>query len=1093
MLKALLTVCLSRRAIVLLGLLLLLSAGLVAFSKINIEAYPNPAPVILEITAQAPGLSAEEMERSYTIPMEVGLAPVPGVEVIRSTSFYGLSFVRVMFRYDVEYYFAKTQAAMALQQNVNLPNNVQPTIQGSSLVGEIYRYQLVEPPHFGLANLRTLQDWVLQRRLLTVPGVVQVVAWGGTTKTYDVEVDLPKLDAYNITLPQVLTAIGNANANVGGRTLNVGQQSVNVRGVGLIGGGEPEALPPTMEWQAGEHRLRLARDGVLRDRKIEDIEHIVLSAQPGGLPILIRDVAKVSVGALPRLGKAGRDDSDDVVTGIVVMDRTLHTKDVLARVEAAIQKLNSDGTLPPGVRVVPFYDRGSLVAVTTHTVVHNLVFGILLVFLIQWIFLGSLRSAFIVGANIPFALLFSITLLSLRGESANLLSIGAVDFGIIVDSAVILVENIFRNFQLSEAEQQALRERYNVSQARGWSERLQIICTSALQVDQAILFSTAITLAAFVPLFTMQGVEGQIFSPMARTYAYALAGALLSTFTVTPVLATILLPDQVQHAETLLVRMLRALYEPVLRWALSHRGIVVTLGGVFLALVGLLLPRLGGEFLPVLEEGNLWIRATMPPTISLEAGMPVVTRLRQILRSRPEMITVVSQHGRPDDGSDAAGFNNAEFFAPLKPESQWPRGMTKETLTTALQTQFAVEFPGVSLNFSQYIQDNVEEGLSGVKGANAIKIIGRDLATLEQLAAQVLGLMDQVPGVTDLGIFRVLGQPNLNITVDREQAARYGLNAGDVNSVIQAALGGTEATKVLEGDRQFSLLVRVAPEYRTSLDHVRTLQVGVPGNGGPTASIPVNELATISLDTGASYIYHERNERYIPIKFSVRGRDLESTIADAQGRIARQVPLPPGYRIQWAGEFEELAQAKARLLVIVPVSLGLILVLLYGLFGSLRDSLLTLAGMPFAIAGGVLALRVTGLTFSISAAIGFVSLLGIAVMDGILMLTFYNEVMQRGSMSSLEGMCHAASHRMRPMLMTAWSACLGLLPAAIATGIGSQVQRPLATVVVGGLLVGPLLLLLVVPPLRVVFLRRSEPRMVDDHRDAFAGHDPGQR
>jgi cobalt-zinc-cadmium resistance protein CzcA len=1089
MLKALLTVCLSRRAIVLLGLLLLLSAGLVAFAKINIEAYPNPAPVILEITAQAPGLSAEEMERSYTIPMEVGLAPVPGVEVIRSTSFYGLSFVRVMFRYDVEYYFAKTQAAIALQQNVNLPNNVQPVIQGSSLVGEIFRYQLVGPPHFGLSNLRTLQDWVLQRRLLTVPGVVQVVAWGGTTKTYDVEVDLPKLDAYGVTLPQVLTAIANANANVGGRTINLGQQSVNVRGVGLIGGGAPEAPPGTLDGPRGTQQLHPARDGVLRDRKIEDIEHIVLGAQPGGLPILVRDVAKVSVGVLPRLGQAGRDDSDDVVTGIVVTDRTLHTKDVLARVEVALQTVNSDGTLPPGVRVVPFYDRGALIAVTTHTVVHNLVFGILLVFFIQWIFLGNLRSALIVGVNIPCALLFSITILYLRGESANLLSIGAVDFGIIVDSAVILVENIFRNLQMSAGEQrQLVRDAVPQRPAQGWTARVQMICASALQVDQAIFFSTAITLAAFLPLFTMQGPEGQIFSPMARTYAYALTGALLSTFTVTPVLSTVLLPAQVQHTDTLLVRILRALYEPVLRWALARRGIMVTLGVVFLVLVGLLLPRLGGEFLPVLEEGNLWIRATMPPTISLEAGMPVVTRLRQILRSRPEVMTVVSQHGRPDDGSDAAGFNNAEFFAPLKPESQWPRGMTKEQLTTALQTQFAAEFPGVSLNFSQYIQDNVEEGLSGVKGANSIKIIGRDLATLEQLATQVLGLMDQVRGVTDLGLFRVLGQPNLNITVAREQAARYGLNAGDVNSVVQAALGGTEATKVLEGDRQFSLLVRVAPEYRTSLDRVRTLQVGVPGNGGPTASIPVNELATITLDTGASYIYHERNERYIPIKFSVRGRDLESTIADAQARIARQVLLPPGYRMQWAGEFEELAQAKARLLVIVPVCLGLILVLLYGLFGSLRDSLLTLAGMPFAMAGGVLALLVTGLTFSISAAIGFVSLLGIAVMDGILMLTFYNEVMQQGDLSTLDGMFHAASHRMRPMLMTAWSACLGLLPAAISTGIGSQVQRPLATVVVGGLLVGPLLLLLVVPPLRVIFMRRSEHPPAGAPRAVAAGH-----
>ena len=1044
MLRALLTFALSRRPIILLGLLVLIGGGLWAFSKINVEAYPNPAPVILEITAQAPGLSAEEMELYYTIPMEVGLAVTPGVEVIRSTSFYGLSFVRVMFRYGVDYYFARTQAAIALQQNVNLPNGVSPTIQGASLVGEIYRYQLVGPPHFGLTNLRTLQDWVMQRRLLSVPGVVQVVTWGGTTKTYDVEVDLHKLDAYSVTLPQVLTAIGNANINVGGRTINVGQQSVNVRGVGLIG-------------------------------KVEDIENIVLSSQPGGIPVLVKDVAKLSVGYLPRLGKAGRDDDDDVVNGTVIMNRTLHTNEVLPRIKAEIQKINSDGTLPPGVRAVGYYDRGSLVSVTTHTVLHNLIFGCALVFFIQWIFLGNLRSAIIVGANIPFALLFSVTTLYLMGESANLLSIGAVDFGIIVDSAVILVENIFRNLQTNEGEQrQLLRAYVPQEQAPGWTQRFQMIFASALQVDKAILFSTMITLAAFLPLFTMQGVEGQIFSPMARTYAYALAGALISTFTVTPVLATFLLPEHIRHAETILVRALRALYQPALRWALSRRAIVVTLGVAFLAVVGVLIPRLGGEFLPVLEEGNLWIRATMPPTISLEAGMPVVNRIRQILRSGPEVITVVSQHGRPDDGSDATGFFNAEFFAPLKPADQWPQGMTKEKLIDELQKKFSDEFTGITFNFSQYIQDNIEEQLSGVKGANSVKIIGRDLATLERIATKVLGIMDQVRGVADLGIFRVLGQPNLNITVDREKAVRYGLNAGDVNSVIQAALGGTQATTVLEGDRHFALIARVAPEYRNSLDRARNIKVGFPNSAGANAYIPLSELASITLDTGASYIYHERNQRYIPIKFSVRGRDLQGTVAEAQEQIARQVKLPQGYRIEWAGEFESLQQAKKRLEVIVPVSLALIMVLLYGLFGSVWDSLLALAGIPFAVAGGVLALVVTGLNFSISAAIGFVSLLGISVMDGILMLTYYNEVMQRGDMPSIDGMFHAASQRMRPMLMTALSACIGLVPAAISTGIGSQVQRPLATVVVGGLLIGPLMLLVVVPPLRMVFLGRRE-------------------
>ncbi len=1042
MLKALLTFALSRRPIVLLGMIVLLGGGLIAFSKLNIEAYPNPAPVILEITAQAPGLSAEEMERYYTIPMEVGLASTPGVEVIRSTSFYGLSFVRVRFKYGVDYYFAKTQAAINLQQNVNLPNNVSPTIQGSSLVGEIFRYELVGPPHFGLTNLRTLQDWVLQRRLLTVPGVVQVVTWGGTTKTYDVEVDLHKLDAYSITLPQILTAIGNANINVGGRTINVGQQSVNVRGVGLIG-------------------------------KIADIESIVLSVQAGGIPVLVKDVAKVSVGFFPRLGKAGRDEDNDVVTGIVIMNRTLQTNEVVARVQEAMQKINTDGTLPPGVHVVSFYDRATLVSVTTHTVLHNLIFGCLLVFFIQWMFLGNLRSAIIVGANIPFALLFSVIILYLMGESANLLSVGAVDFGIIVDSCVILVENIFRNFQMPEEEQRGFLKDYG-AQRVGWTQQMQMIYAGGLQVEKGILFSTAITLAAFVPLFTMQGVEGQIFSPMARTYGYALVGALIATYTVTPVLASFLLPAHVRETETIVVRALRAVYQPVLRWALSRRTFMVLIGVGFLVGTALLIPRLGGEFLPVLEEGNLWIRVTMPPTISLESGMPIVDRMRQIIRSHPEVITVVSQHGRPDDGSDAAGFYNAEFFAPLKPMDEWTPGLTKDQLIEDIQKEFTDEFLGITFNFSQYIQDNIQEGLSGIKGANSIKIIGRDLATLEQLATQVLSVMDRVDGVSDLGIFRVLGQPNLNITVDREKADRYGLNVGDVNTVVQAALGGSQATTVLEGERQFALMVRVAPEYRNSLEKVRNIKVGIQTGSGPNAYIPLSELATITLDTGASYIYHERNQRFIPIKFSVRGRDLEGTVADAEEQIARKVKLPEGYRIEWAGEFEELQQAKKRLEVIVPLSLVIIMVLLYGLFNSVLDSLLALAGIPFAVAGGIVALYATGLHFSISAAIGFVSLFGISVMDGILMITYYNEVMLRGGMRSIEGMFHAASQRMRPMLMTALSACIGLLPAAISTGIGSQVQRPLATVVVGGLLLGPLMLLVVVPPLRLIFLRTQQ-------------------
>jgi len=1028
-----------------LGLLVFLVAGIAAYQRLNIEAYPNPAPVILEITAQAPGLSAEEMERYYTRPMEVGLATTPGVDNIRSTSFYGLSFVRVTFRYGIDYYFAYTQAALSLQQNVSLPNNVTAQIQASSLVGEVFRYQLVGPPHYGLTNLRSLQDWVVTRRLLTVPGIAQVVTWGGTTKDYEVEASLAKLEGYNVTLPQLISAIGNANSNVGGRTVNIGQQSVNIRGVGLI-------------------------------RDTTDIGNIVLT-QSNATPVRVKDVATVKVGNVPRLGKAGRDAQDDVVTGIVVMNRTLQTNEVVARVKAEVDKINSDGTLPPGVRMEPIYDRSTLINVTTHTVLHNLLFGCLLVFFIQWIFLGDLRSAIIVSANIPFALFFSIILLVLLGESANLLSVGAVDFGIIVDSAVILVENIFHNFQKSRAEREDLSQEmmHRGGFPRGWTERLRLIYVSALQVDRAVLFSSAITVAAFIPLFTMQGVEGQIFNPMARTYAYALLGALIATFTVTPVLASYLLPKHVKETETLVVRAIRRVYSPVLRWALAHRGITVGLGVAFLALAGLLVPRIGTEFLPALEEGNLWIRATMPATISLEAGMDKVSRMRQLLKSHPEVITVVSQHGRPDDGSDASGFGNVELFVPLKPFDEWPAGRTKEMLVDELQKEFDAEFVGIGFNFSQYIQDNIEEGLSGVKGANSVKIIGPELPALEKLADQVLHEMNQVKGVEDLGVFRVLGQPNFNITIDREKAARYGLNTGDVNTLIQAAASGSRATTVLEGDRQYALTVRLAPEYRSNLDAVRNIKVGYTTASGSSAYIPLSELATITLDTGASYIYHERNERYIPVKFSVRGRDLGSTVADAQARIVKNVALPQGYRIEWAGEFDELQLAKRRLAIVLPIAIGLILVLLYTLFNSLLDSLLTLAAIPFSIAGGLIALYVSGLDLSVSAAIGFVSLFGVSVMNGILILTYFNHLIVEGK-TPLEAMGHAAEQRMRPMLMTALSACIGLLPAAISTGIGSQVQRPLATVVVGGMLIGPVMLLVVAPALQVMVLQWSQRR-----------------
>ena len=678
-------------------------------------------------------------------------------------------------------------------------------------------------------------------------------------------------------------------------------------------------------------------------------------------------------------------------------------------------------------------------------------------------------------------------MLVIRDEDANLLSVGAVDFGIIVDSAVILVENIFRNFQAPEKDRRMVlnhlaegqfgadpTSEQNIESSGIWTDRLRLIFISAIQVDKAILFSTAITVAAFIPLFTMQGVEGQIFNPMAKTYGYALAGALLATFTVTPVLSSVLLPQHIEEVETFLVRFLRNAYSPMLRRALGNIRVTVALGLGFLVVIGLLATRLGSEFLPHLEEGNFWIRANMPPTMGLNAGTEVTRKLREILLRHPEVITVVSQHGRPDNGSDASPFSNVELFVPLKPYDQWPWGLTKEKLTAQIQKEYEDELPGVNLNFSQYIQDNVEEALSGVKGQNSVKVFGTNLETLEQLAEQIRQEMSQVQGIEDLGIFHVQGQPNLNINVDREKAGRFGLNTGDVNTVVQAALAGTTATTLLEGDRQFGVVVRLPPEYRQSIETVGDVKVAGGNNGN--AYIPLREVADIKLETGASYIYRDAMQRLIPIKFSVRGRDLGGAVAEARERIKRNVKLPTGYRVTWAGEFEDLQRAKERLEVIVPISLALIMVLLYSLFNSLRDSLLALTGIPFAVAGGILALWFTGLDFSISAAIGFISLFGVSVMDGILMITYYNQV-RRGGMGVLEAMYHAAEQRMRPMLMTALSACIGLFPAAISTGIGSQVQRPLATVVVGGMLIGPVMLLLVVPALRMMFLGG------DDHHE----------
>jgi len=1034
---------LRQRVLMVLLLLFMFGVGIVSFIKLNIEAYPDPVPPLVDVVTQNPGQSAEEIERYITIPIEIQMAGIPNVTAVRTISLFGLSDVKVQFTYAFTYDEAQQWVINRLSQLAPLPNGVTPQISPDSPIGEIYRYRVIGPPGFSITDLKTIQDWILERRFKAVPGVIDVTGWGGKTKTYDITVDLDKLLSYGITLPQVLQVLNNSNINVGGQTVNFGPQAAIVRGVGLV------------------HSM-----GQIRDTMITALN---------GVPVKIGDIATVGVGHHPRLGIAGQDDDDDIVQGIVLMRRGEQSMPTIRRVEAEVEKINSSGILPPGVQIERIYDRSDLINVTTRTVLHNMVFGIVLIFFVQWLFLGNLRSAVIVATTIPFALFFAITMLVLRGESANLLSVGAIDFGLIVDATVIMVENIFRHFAEAPT---PLRQRVltNARRTTRLSGRLLEIYASASEVNQAIFFSAAIIIAGFVPLFTMSGVEGHIFAPMAKTYAYAIGGGLIATFTITPALSAILLPERLNEVETLVVRGLRRLYRPILEFALANS--IVTLGAATL-LLGLAvgaLPSLGLEFLPKLEEGNLWIRATLPPSISLEEANGYVNRMRRVIKSFPEAITVISQNGRPDDGTDATGFFNAEFFVPLKPFDLWPRGLDKEKLTQQVNAALEAQFPGVEFNFSQYIEDNVEEAASGVKGENSVKLFGNDLGALEKTAAKIKDVMSTVPGISDLAVFNSLGQPTVQIDIDRARAARYGLAPGDINSTIAAAIGGQAAGNLYEegSDRNFPMIVRLAPNYRQSLDAIRRITIGAPNPGGNgVVPIPLTDVASVRLVSGAAFVYRENQERYIPIKFSVRGRDLGSAVAEAQQKIAQQVQLPAGYRLEWVGEFGELQEAIGRLAVAVPLALGLICLLLFLNFGSVIEMLLAASAVPMALIGGIFALFLTGTPFSVSAAIGFVALFGISAMDGIIVIGYFNRQITAGIERSA-ALLRTCNVQMRPVAMTCIVACVGLLPAALSTGIGSQVQKPLAIVVVGGSLLAPILILLVLPVLIDLFARRHQ-------------------
>jgi len=1026
---------LRRRGLMMLLLGGVVLSGIFAFLRLNIEAYPDPVPPLVEVVTQNTGQSAEEMERYITIPIEIEMAGIPHITSVRTISLFGLSDVKVQFSYDFTYYEAEQRVIDRLTQLGNLPNNAQPQISPESPIGEIYRYRVVGPPGYSVTDLKTLQDWVLERRFKAVPGVIDVSGWGGKTKTYDVNIDKNKLIAYGLTLPQVLTVVNNSNVNVGGQTVNFGPEAAIVRGVGLIH--SPDQLADTM-----------------------------ITAS-NGLPVKLRDIATIEVGHLPRLGIAGQDNDDDVVQGIVLMNRGEKSTPTIKGVEDEVKKINSTNILPPGVKIKTIYDRKNLINVTTETVLHNMAEGVILIFLVQWLFLGNLRSAVIVAATIPFALCFAILIMTVLGESANLLSVGAIDFGLVVDATVIMMENIYR--QLS----------HPLSTPRGPGNRLTrklaTIREAASEVNRAIFFSAAIIITSFIPLFTLVGVEGHIFGPMAKTYAYAIAGGLLATFTITPALSALILPRVVEEKDTFLVRWLRRLYDPMLEFALANR--ILTLGGagLLMAIAVIASTGLGLEFLPHLEEGNFWIRAEMPAASSLESSNRYVNEMRRVMKTYPEVETVISQHGRPDDGTDTTGFFNAEFFVPLKPFNTWPSGMDKAKLTKILNDDLTNRFPGVDFNFSQNIEDNVEEAASGVKGENSVKLFGGDLEMLQKTAERIKDVMATVPGITDLAVFNSLGQPTVKIEVDRARAARYGLAPGDINNTVQAAIGGQAAGNLYEdgSDRNFPIMVRLAPQYRQSLEAIRRITVGAPSpTGTGVIQVPLTDVADIRLVSGASFIYREQESRYIPIKFSVRGRDLGGAVLEAEAKVAREVTLPGGYHVEWVGELGQLQSALSRLEIMVPVSLVLIGLLLFLNFSLISDTLLAASVIPMVLIGGIFSLYLTHTPLSISAVIGFIALIGISVMNGILVVGAYDTLIETG-VERTTALLRACRSQLRPVVMTSMAACVGLLPAAVANGIGSQVQKPLALVVVGGILLAPILILVVLPVLIDLFSRRG--------------------
>lgn len=989
---------------------ILFLAGIYAFLQLNIEAYPDPSPPLVEVIAQSPGWSAEEMERQVTVPLETELNGIPGIDVIRSISLFGLTNIKVYFEWGTDYDGARQEVINRLQM-ADLPDGVDPELSPWSALGEIYRYQLVGEGYTSM-ELKEAQDWILERQFRQVPGIIDVVGFGGPTKEFQVEVDPNRLISFDISISDVMDALEQSNSNVGGNYLDIGEQTYNVRGVGLF-------------------------------RGLEDIANVMI-AENRGTPIYVHQLGEVKIGRKVPLGKVGRDYDPDVVTGIVNMHRGEQTLPTLERVRAKVDEINAGGILPDGMKIEPYYDRTDLVNLTTSTVQHVLLAGMVLVGFIMISFLGNFRAALIVTLSIPLALLATFIVMVIRGDSANLISMGALDFGIIVDASVIMVENIYR--RLSEKGADVVENTKNT------------IIEAAKEVAGPIFFSMAIIIVAFLPLFTMQGVEGRIFGPLAITYGIALGAALFLSLTYAPAFTAWLFKTSSENRDTLIVRWLNSAYAPILKRCVDWPKRTLIAGVVILAVTLSTVPFIGGEFMPNLEEGNMWVRGTMPNSISFSKAEELTDEMRAIILQHPEVTTVISQLGQDDEGTEAISWFNVDMFVNLKPENEWRDGLDKDGLITEIEGNLS-EITGVSYSFSQNIQDNIEEAMAGVRGENVVKLFGEDLETLEKLAFEIEEVMSPVPGVSDLTVYTKLGQPNLLVQIDRQRAARYGVLTDDVNKIVQSAVGGEAVTQLLDSDRRFDVMVRMLPKYRNTQEAIENIPVRTGGG-----YIPLKEVADVTTQSGASFIYREANARYIPIAFSVRGRDLQSTIADAESRILESVELPAGYRLEWAGEFEQLQAALERLMIIVPVTLFLILFLLYGNFRNITDPLLVLSSVPFALTGGILALLITGTDLSISATVGFICVLGVVVLNGVVLVGFINNLRKDG-LSLFEAVLKGSMLRLRAVMMVSMAAGIGLLPAAVATGIGSETQQPLAQVVVGSMITAPFATLMILPVL----------------------------